>query len=389
MDKYPDFIESTGYGTGEGLCGWNCYHSFSPFIPGISVPTYTAEQLEEMNRQENTPKEYQGKQYTAYQATQRQRRLETQMRAERQKIHLLQVGGADEKDITSAKCRYRATSAEYARFSKAMDLPQQRERVTIDGLGDVRKTPAKVLGKPTSQNNLTFSQDSDKMETELGKFKALLKSDEYIDTKYYYSLKERFSHASKVSKKVFNKYIKPGSVVDSQFYGTAHYTKGSKWEKEGIYMSYQADFNNVRGVGATWFHEHGHMIDILSGGISYKNKNYIKSLRKDYENLIHIYHVKFPDMNLNEITKVISDSLTDMREYSAVSDLLHGLSGEMIEGCAIHKMPDGSSYWNDISISREAFAHMFECQSDELRYAKMKEYFPYSLKEFERMLEVI
>lgn len=166
MDKYPDFIESTGYGTGEGLCGWNCYHSFSPFIPGISVPTYTAEQLEEMNRQENTPKEYQGKQYTTYQATQRQRRLETQMRAERQKIHLLQVGGADEKDITSAKCRYRATSAEYARFSKAMDLPQQRERVTIDGLGDVRKTPAKVSGKPTSQNNLTFSQDSDKMAIE-------------------------------------------------------------------------------------------------------------------------------------------------------------------------------------------------------------------------------
>ena len=161
MDKYPDFIESTGYGTGEGLCGWNCYHSFSPFIPGISVPTYTAEQLEEMNRHENTPKEYQGKQYTDYQATQRQRRLETQMRAERQKIHLLQVGGADEKDITSAKCRYRATSAEYARFSKAMDLPQQRERVTIDGLGDVRKTPAKVLGKLTSSDNLTSEQNND------------------------------------------------------------------------------------------------------------------------------------------------------------------------------------------------------------------------------------
>lgn len=164
MDKYPDFIESTGYGTGEGLCGWNCYHSFSPFIPGVSVPTYTAEQLEEMNRQENTPKEYQGKQYTAYQATQRQRRLETQMRAERQKIHLLQVGGADEKDITSAKCRYRATSAEYARFSKAMDLPQQRERVTIDGLGDVRKTPVKVLGKPTFQNNLIFQDDNVKIK---------------------------------------------------------------------------------------------------------------------------------------------------------------------------------------------------------------------------------
>ena len=160
MDKYPDFIESTGYGTGEGLCGWNCYHSFSPFIPGVSVPTYTAEQLEEINRQENTPKEYQGKQYTAYQATQRQRRLETQMRAERQKIHLLQVGGADEKDITSAKCRYRATSAEYARFSKAMDLPQQRERVTIDGLGDVRKTPA----NNSAQNNQVITNFSRELD---------------------------------------------------------------------------------------------------------------------------------------------------------------------------------------------------------------------------------
>ena len=243
--------------------------------------------------------------------------------------------------------------------------------------------------KENRRNSLTSSENSGKMETELGKFKFLLKNDKYIDVEYYSSLKDRFSHASKASKKAFNKYIKSGSVVDSQFYGTAHYTKGSKWEKEGIYMNYQADFNNVRGAGATWFHEHGHMIDTLSGGISYKNKNYIKSLRKDYENLIHIYHMKFPDMNLNEIAKNIGDNLNDMREHSAVSDLLHGLSGEMIEGCAVHKMQNGSSYWNDISISREAFAHMFECQSDELRYLKMKEYFPYSLKEFERMLEVI
>lgn len=28
--KYPDFYASTGYGTGEGLCGWNCRHSFGP-----------------------------------------------------------------------------------------------------------------------------------------------------------------------------------------------------------------------------------------------------------------------------------------------------------------------------------------------------------------------
>lgn len=37
----------------------------------------------------------------------------------------------------AARCRYRGISQEYTRFSKAMDLPQQRERVTVDGLGNI------------------------------------------------------------------------------------------------------------------------------------------------------------------------------------------------------------------------------------------------------------
>ena len=141
-----DELESIcGLGTVTGLLGANCYHSYSPVIPGISKPTYTAEQLERMKREELTPREYGGKKYTKYEALQKQRRMETTMRAQRQKIKLLEEGEADEDDIINARCRYRGTSAEYARFSKAMDLPQQRERVYIDGLGDVGK------GKYTKQ----------------------------------------------------------------------------------------------------------------------------------------------------------------------------------------------------------------------------------------------
>ena len=134
-----ELIDICGFGTVTGLCGANCYHSYSPVVPGISKPTYTAEQLERMKREELTPREYSGKKYTKYEALQKQRRMETTMRAQRQKIKLLEEGGADEDDIINARCRYRGTSAEYSRFSKAMDLPQQRERVYIDGLGDVGK----------------------------------------------------------------------------------------------------------------------------------------------------------------------------------------------------------------------------------------------------------
>lgn len=124
-------IDVCGLGSGAGLKGWNCYHDYVAFVPGASVRTYTDEQLDQMMKEENTPKTYQSKDYTAYEAKQRQRQLETTMRAQRQKISLLEEGGADENDIIDAKARYRVTSQEYTGLSKAMGIPQQRERVNI------------------------------------------------------------------------------------------------------------------------------------------------------------------------------------------------------------------------------------------------------------------
>lgn len=120
-----------GLGTVTGLCGANCYHSYSPFTPGITPRTYTDEQLEKMNAEENKPVEYNGKNYTKYEATQRQRRLETTMRAQRQKIKLLEEGGADEQAIINARARYVKTSDEYVNFSKSVGLSQQWDRVTV------------------------------------------------------------------------------------------------------------------------------------------------------------------------------------------------------------------------------------------------------------------
>lgn len=120
-----------GLGSVTGLCGANCYHSYSPFTPGITPRTYTDEQLDKMNAEENKPVEYNGKTYTKYEATQRQRRLETTMRAQRQKIKLLEEGGADEQAIINARARYVKTSDEYVNFSKSVGLSQQWDRVTV------------------------------------------------------------------------------------------------------------------------------------------------------------------------------------------------------------------------------------------------------------------
>lgn len=144
-----------GLGTVTGLCGANCYHSYSPFIKGIDTPTYSEEELDRMNEEENTPKEYNGRQYTAYEAQQRQRQLETAMRADRQKIELLTQGGADDDTITGAKVRYFQRQDEYVKFSKAMGLPEQWERITVDGknaLGSKLPKKAESVNKITAES---------------------------------------------------------------------------------------------------------------------------------------------------------------------------------------------------------------------------------------------
>ena len=122
-----------GYGAVDGLKGANCYHDFHPFFDGISKRLYTDEELDKWNAEENTPKQYGDKEYTTYEALQRQRRMETSLRRRREEIELLEQGEADEDDILAAKAKYHALSSEYAQFSKAMNLPQQRERISVDG----------------------------------------------------------------------------------------------------------------------------------------------------------------------------------------------------------------------------------------------------------------
>ncbi|BCK01606.1 phage minor capsid protein [Anaerocolumna chitinilytica] len=129
-----ELITVCGLGTGPGLCGWNCYHSYYPFIPGVSKRLYTDLELEEMNRKENEVKEYKGQGYNKYEATQRQRQLETIMRKYRERIYLGKSAGLPEDKIMMDRINYQGAMQEYVDFSKKMQLPQQRERIYQDGL---------------------------------------------------------------------------------------------------------------------------------------------------------------------------------------------------------------------------------------------------------------
>ena len=124
-----------GFGTVTGLLGANCYHTYYPFFPGISQRNWSDEWLEAQNRKESKPKEFRGKEYTLYEAKQRQRQMETAMRAQREKVQMLQDGGADPDEVMLQKAKYQGQLNEYAVFSRKMGLKEERERIYIDGRG--------------------------------------------------------------------------------------------------------------------------------------------------------------------------------------------------------------------------------------------------------------
>lgn len=73
---YPDFYDSTGYGTGEGLCGWNCYHSFYPFFDGLSLPAFSSDPSADAGRDNDED----------YELRQKQRYYERQVRAAKKEV---------------------------------------------------------------------------------------------------------------------------------------------------------------------------------------------------------------------------------------------------------------------------------------------------------------
>lgn len=217
------------------------------------------------------------------------------------------------------------------------------------------------------------------MESDLGAFKNKLRSNSEISKEYYTELKNKFSHGSKSAKHLFIKYASEKTIEVSRYEGIAYFSP--KIRK--IYMNYGTDLVNERGIGATWFHEHGHLIDMAAGNIS-DNQEFKKLINADVNNYRIMYGKKSNLKTYEEIDKAIGMEIQDMRKHSAVSDLLDGATKGSINGCAGHSI----DYWKyEKSITLEAFAHMYEAQFDKIRYEEMRKYFPRSLEYFEKMIK--
>ena len=127
---YPDFEQATGYGTGAGLCGWNCRHTFFAVFPELGAPpTWTEESLQELNARNI---EYNGKLYTQYEVNQMQRARERNVRKWKKRYLAESAAGSD---TTDSAVRLKAARQSLSEFAKATGGRVDSARVSVPKFG--------------------------------------------------------------------------------------------------------------------------------------------------------------------------------------------------------------------------------------------------------------
>lgn len=125
--KYPNIYKVCGLGAVDGLEGANCRHHRHAFLEGVSERVYTDDELANIDP---PPVEFEGRTYSAYEATQMQRKIERTVRKlERRRAAYNAAGMTGKEEQTGI--RIRRLKKEYREFSRAASLPTQTNRMKV------------------------------------------------------------------------------------------------------------------------------------------------------------------------------------------------------------------------------------------------------------------
>lgn len=174
-DIYPSIYDVCGLGAVDGLEGANCRHRRFPWVEGVSERTYTNEQLEHIDDDHGCT--FDGKDYTAYEATQMQRRIERTVRKLKREKAAYKAAGLHE-DETAVNIRLQRLNAKYKAFSVKAGLPEQPERMRTYFTDDATLKTANALkmhkdGLKTNAKNVKINSPIERRNSSKGRPQAI------------------------------------------------------------------------------------------------------------------------------------------------------------------------------------------------------------------------
>ena len=151
---YEDFEAS---GASSALQDYGCLHYKTPIICGVSEPRYSSEELKRLNEQNAKKYTIDGKEYSGYEVTQMQRRLESSVRNEKTTRELARASG-DNALVKRCNERIKAYQTKYNEISEITGIQGDKKRMSIPrGTAKVKgatQTPKKVVETISKEEKL-------------------------------------------------------------------------------------------------------------------------------------------------------------------------------------------------------------------------------------------
>lgn len=340
----------------------NCRHDVFPIILGVSEPVYTEEELRNIDQ---PPFTYEGRKYTAYEASQQMRKMERAMRKQKDRCIVADAAG-DEDSFTAASIKLRRQKDIYEDFCKAADSYTQYERTYVAGYN--RRLAGKTGAVTRRQREFE---------------KAQLKLDNSIESSYNYMGTEHLfaSHYSdgkldlKSARREYDTFLN-SDVPKNHMKLLKQFSYGAKYietDMEDITMGYSPKayafvFNPANPQLANYdlnmslTHEIAHRID---------NKMFKSDRRQAFTEAISKYG---DTLDSKSVAEIINGSDTLSRN-APLQDIMSAVTGGHIPLAAGHE-PD---YWNrQGKKQKEIFANIFtlECFNDAEALDFVKETLP-------------
>ena len=110
----------------------NCYHTTMSIILGVSKPQYSDKELQDIKERNEKGFMFEGKYLTMYESTQLQRKLETEIRKQKD-IQMLGKASGNDLLIGDAQFKITQLTNRYKELSKTSGLQTQMERLRVVG----------------------------------------------------------------------------------------------------------------------------------------------------------------------------------------------------------------------------------------------------------------
>lgn len=116
---------------------YNCYHYIFSIIVGVSKPIYNDEELKNIINRSKQKFEFDGKEYTKYEGTQLQRKIETRIREEKD-LQIFYREAGEEKLAQESQRSINLLTKKYNKLSNIANLKPKNERLRVSGYHKIK-----------------------------------------------------------------------------------------------------------------------------------------------------------------------------------------------------------------------------------------------------------